>query len=279
MPAKGFARTWTLGALVSLAALGCGSVTPIAPDGGGGAGAAGQGGAGHAGATGSAGHGGAGGGAGSAGHGGSGGAGQGGASGSAGQGGAGGASNPCRGLTEMQCSATPGCMAGRCPGCNGGSIYPGCYQPSSESAPPCPGVACELPCGTLNETQCLARTDCRADYCNACQGKTFGACANPNDPLPQCPALKCPAPCSSVTTLADCEARTDCHSVFVDPGTCGCAVSGCCAHFSSCADGDKAMCTGMPLCRAVTPFCEAPYVVSYTATCYEGCVNKKDCGP
>jgi hypothetical protein len=39
------------------------------------------------------------------------------------------------------------------------------------------------------------------------------------------------------------------------------------------------MCTGTPACTAATPFCESPYVVAYTATCYEGCVQKKDCAP
>jgi hypothetical protein len=104
-------------------------------------------------------------------------------------------------------------------------------------------------------------------------------CANPSDGQPTCPAIKCAAPCSSVTTLAGCEARTDCHSVFVDPGTCGCAASGCCAHFSTCADGDTAACTGTPLCKIVAPHCELPYVVAYSGSCYEGCVNKKDCAP
>ena len=135
------------------------------------------------------------------------------------------------------------------------------------------------PCQGLAEAQCLATTSCRADYCAGCQAKVFAGCSRPVDPPPSCPAIKCVAPCSSVTTLSDCEARTDCHSVFMDPGTCGCGAPGCCAHFSSCADGDKANCKGPALCRAATPFCELPFVVSYTGTCYEGCVNMKDCAP
>jgi len=92
-------------------------------------------------------------------------------------------------------------------------------------------------------------------------------------------AASCPAPCSAATTLDACEARTDCHSVFQDPGTCGCASAGCCEHFLRCADGDKAMCTGTPLCKIGTPLCDGPYVVAYTATCYEGCVKQTDCAP
>ncbi|HWP07853.1 MAG TPA: Hint domain-containing protein, partial [Polyangiaceae bacterium] len=86
-------------------------------------------------------------------------------------------------------------------------------------------------------------------------------------------------PCSEVTVLADCEARTDCHSVYQDPGTCGCASVGCCAKFSRCVDGDKADCEGKGLsCEALTPLCDDPaFVVSYSGSCYEGCVKPKDC--
>jgi hypothetical protein len=85
--------------------------------------------------------------------------------------------------------------------------------------------------------------------------------------------------CSQVTTQAECDGRSDCHSVFVDPGTCGCAAAGCCARFNRCADGGKANCnlpTGL-ICAIATPFCEAPYVHSYTTNCYEGCVRQNEC--
>ncbi|MEP6654693.1 MAG: hypothetical protein ABJA82_15125 [Myxococcales bacterium] len=87
--------------------------------------------------------------------------------------------------------------------------------------------------------------------------------------------------CAQVTTLADCDGRADCHSVFVDSQLCGCASLGCCAHFSRCAAGDKAACTASKPggCDAVTPHCEGPYVVAYTATCFEGCVKQTDCAP
>ena len=88
------------------------------------------------------------------------------------------------------------------------------------------------------------------------------------------------SPCANVATLAACDARTDCHSVFVDPGTCGCNAVGCCARFSRCADGGKALCKGTPICQIATPYCEAPAnVVSYTASCYEGCVRPRECAP
>jgi hypothetical protein len=85
--------------------------------------------------------------------------------------------------------------------------------------------------------------------------------------------------CSQATTQVACEARSDCHPVFSDPGTCGCATPGCCARFSVCADGGKALCT-MPAtmgCAIATPHCEGPYVVSYSKICYEGCALQTEC--
>jgi hypothetical protein len=103
-----------------------------------------------------------------------------------------------------------------------------------------------------------------------------------------CPASACPPPdagtndapsgsCDQVTTQAACDSRSDCHSVFVDPGTCGCALAGCCAHFNRCAGGGHADCSGPALCKMAQPFCEAPYVLSYTGSCYEGCVHQSAC--
>lgn len=109
-----------------------------------------------------------------------------------------------------------------------------------------------------------------------CPGCTIdsGMCAS------GCPGAAC-GPCESVESLEECEARTDCHSVFEDPGTCGCAGVGCCAHFARCADNDRADCTGANVtCEALTPFCDSPaYVNSYSGSCYEGCVAPKDCAP
>jgi hypothetical protein len=85
------------------------------------------------------------------------------------------------------------------------------------------------------------------------------------------------ATCSELPTQAACEARSDCHSVFVDPGNCECSTLGCCARFQSCADGDKANCTGPVACAIATPHCEGPYVVSIKGSCFEGCVKQTDC--
>ena len=93
-----------------------------------------------------------------------------------------------------------------------------------------------------------------------------------------CPAIACPVACDQVMALADCDARTDCHAVFIDYQTCGCASIGCCAKFLRCAAGDRAVCTSpLQICDTVQPHCEGPYVVGYTTFCYEGCVRSAEC--
>jgi hypothetical protein len=85
--------------------------------------------------------------------------------------------------------------------------------------------------------------------------------------------------CGQVTSLSECEGRADCYSVFFDPGNCGCAASGCCAHFHHCSDGFVAACAGQVTCAVSAPHCESPYLVSFINGCYEGCVHNKDCAP
>jgi len=186
--------------------------------------------------------------------------------------------SPCRGLDEVTCGATRGCTAGTC-SCNGTTSFEACF-PSGETAPPCNRPPCDVrPCDTLDETSCMARSDCKTEYCPDCEGgQRFGLCAGPNEAVA---CLGCPAPpCDTVATLAGCEARVDCHSVFVDKLSCDCAVAGCCASFSRCADGGKAACKGTPACQIGTPYCGAPtFVVSYTTSCFEGCVRPTECAP
>lgn len=87
------------------------------------------------------------------------------------------------------------------------------------------------------------------------------------------------ARCSDITTETECNARSDCHSVFEDPHNCACAALGCCARFRACADGDKANCSGPAACAMPTPYCEGPYLVAYQGSCFEGCVKQTDCAP
>ena len=83
--------------------------------------------------------------------------------------------------------------------------------------------------------------------------------------------------CDAITDQTVCEARTDCHLVFEDPGNCNCLALGCCARFKACAVGALADCTGPAACKMMEPFCEGPYVVAHAGSCYEGCARKTDC--
>ncbi len=85
--------------------------------------------------------------------------------------------------------------------------------------------------------------------------------------------------CAQLTTAAACDARGDCHSVYVDPGTCGCGTAGCCARFNHCVDGGVTDCSGPASCTVAQPFCESPYVLSYAGGCFEGCVFPAECAP
>jgi hypothetical protein len=117
----------------------------------------------------------------------------------------------------------------------------------------------------LLDAGCTDRGTALPRYC--CPAESFASCVNTRA-------------CGNVTTQAECDARDDCHSVFLDPNTCGCAEVGCCARFSRCADGGHAQCDApIVTCDMVTPYCEDPaYVLSYTGQCYEGCVKPDDCG-
>ena len=236
----------------------------------------------------------------------------------------------CTGLDQATCTATPGCSAQSCSTCIAGETrYAACYR-SDVSPPPCIEAGCPAPvvCSGLDETSCVARSDCRAAYCPACgAGTGFAGCLTPTEALPQCPATTCPAPCDSfeetqcakngctplycptcsggqvyeacngprdaagcgsecVTSCTDltvqgqCDARTDCHSVFVSNAVADCVVNGGCTFFTHCADGGKASCTGTAACQITAPYCDGTaFVVSYAASCYEGCVRPSECGP
>jgi hypothetical protein len=223
------------------AAIGCGRVTPLAPGDGGAGGGGGA--AGDAGAE---------------------------------------AAVDCSSLDEQTCAATPGCLVETCPLCSG-TIFGGCYgageQPRScPLPPPCPQPP--PACDGLDEATCKARTDCLPQYCPGCGGSTFMRCW-PGDTKQTwiCPAIACIVTCDQVTTLAACEARADCHSVFASSPVCDCATAGCCIVFAACADGDKVSCTPSPACTTPTPPCGPSYVASFPSGSCGDCVQAKDCAP
>jgi hypothetical protein len=185
----------------------------------------------------------------------------------------------CAGLDETACAN--GCIPEYCPNCDGGRTFEGCAAPGGA------GIACGLDCPQavgcdgLGEMACIARTDCRPGYCGCPGEQMFTSCLASNEAV-ACPAYACPAaaPCATVTTEAACDQRNDCHSVFVSNAIADCVVNGGCTFFTHCADGGKASCNGAPACQITAPYCEAPaFVVSYTGSCYEGCVRATECGP
>jgi hypothetical protein len=191
---------------------------------------------------------------------------------------------PCSTLGEMACTARADCHPGYC-GCAGEQMFASCLGPNEAST--CPAYACPAvpACAGLSESACTAGGFCQANYCNWCQQRTFVGCSDPGTPL-GCPTggpAVCPAvvPCTNVTDQLSCDARTDCHSVFVDnSAVCDCSAPGCCVNFARCADGGKAACKGTTSCHRTAPYCGSPaFVVSYTADCYEGCVRPTECAP
>ena len=138
-------------------------------------------------------------------------------------------------------------------GCPAGQMWcEGCTPGTGSCAAICPSLVCP-----------------GADA--GCADSTCARDAGPNDA-----SL---ASCSQVTTQTECVGRSDCHSVFESANNCGCSAPGCCTHFSRCADGAHANCSGTASCKIATPYCETPYVLAYTNNCYEGCVQQSACAP
>jgi hypothetical protein len=181
----------------------------------------------------------------------------------------------CQDLNEAVCDNRADCKTYYCPDCKGGQTFINCGAPGGG-----PGIECQScpsSCAGLDETACA--NGCNPAYCPNCSGgRTFVGCLPPDAAPFVCPiACPGPAPCSSVTTQAACDARTDCHSVLAENGTCDCPIV---TTFDHCADGNKVACKGTPTCQRVMPYCEPPdYAVSYTTDCYEGCVRPSECAP
>jgi hypothetical protein len=151
--------------------------------------------------------------------------------------------------------------AGPCPA---GQVYcPGC-PPNPGTCGPA-GTVCTGPPCPVNDAGCTGSGCSTADAASTAKDASNAESGS--------------ATCAQVTTQAECDVRADCHSVFVDLMTCGCAASGCCTRFNRCADGGRAACNPPVAfgCTIVTPYCESPYVVSYTSNCYEGCVKSTEC--
>jgi hypothetical protein len=115
-------------------------------------------------------------------------------------------------------------------------------------------------------------------YNNDCERQVAGVSKKSNGACPTGDAGA--TTCGQVTTQAECDGRSDCHSVFMDTASCDCSTLGCCQHFSRCADGGRANCKPPATfgCTISQPACgTGNYVISYTSNCYEGCVLTSEC--
>ncbi len=237
---------------------------------------------------------------------GSGGVGAGGSSGSGGSASGGASGATCGGLRGMSCSTNQFCdlPAGSC---NAADVTGTCADKGLGGCPAATGPGPYAPeCGCDGKTYAndcsrvvagvakLADGVCAPTDAGVCPAGEFWCPGCPSLGIAGscgqvCPAVACPAPdagtsdaasgsCSAITTQAACDSRSDCHSVFADPGTCGCAATNCCMRFSRCADGGHANCTGPAECTIAQPACLPPYTLGYTSSCFEGCVLQTECG-
>jgi hypothetical protein len=112
-------------------------------------------------------------------------------------------------------------------------------------------------------------------YNNDCERQVAGVSKRSDGACPTGDAST--GTCGQAATQAECDSRSDCHSVFLPGTTCACAPAGCCMQFNRCADGGHANCSGPVACLAPQPACVAPYALSYTNVCFEGCVLQSEC--
>jgi hypothetical protein len=131
-------------------------------------------------------------------------------------------------------------------------------------------------CMGLQEQMCLTTHGCEAHYCMGCNSTFFSGCTETGAPPPPCPLIVCPV-CTAHADETSCRADSNCHPVFADQTPCTCSPVGCCMHYSFCAEGRPALCMGTPTCGQAPPLCEGNYQISYTQTCYEGCVTPDEC--
>jgi hypothetical protein len=189
----------------------------------------------------------------------------------------------CMGLDEQACQAAidsgKPCQKMECPGCNPpGALQWGACIPKDVWWD-CPAVRCEAPCSTLSEDDCIAAGPrCAVDACHECANYiVYKGCRDPSAPAFMCPGLGCASTCSGIAEC-ECTIAPDCHPVYADPGTCDCALAGCCIGFSRCEEGKNADCDQRDvMCKSTPPACGPNYTPSVSNQCWNDCVKPAEC--
>lgn len=141
-------------------------------------------------------------------------------------------------------------------------------------------------CASANDASgCAAIDGCVAVGCPTCDGGTgFSACIVKGQPYGLlCPHSECELQaCESLNTSGDCDARSDCYSLY--SGDKPCNNASCSNHFTQCLAGPAQCAAGTGPCTAdctEPATCRAGFVPAYTSAsqscCPSGCVAETLC--
>ena len=186
---------------------------------------------------------------------------------------------PRRQLGEAACRSRSDCAVGACSICGGGAPFISCYDPATESGPiklrrRVSGPLFDPRRGVVQDPHGLPRR--RVPQLQRRQ--RFRPMRCPQRSADRLSRDSLPGPLRTGDDEGRVRGAARLSPVFVDDRACGCAALGCCSASRAVPMEAAPYANHLAiLCDAVAPHCEGPYVISYTASCYEGCVQSTDC--